>query len=69
MRGEEAVDDVAMSLGLTEVTLADDARSLFFGQQLDHILIRGLRVLASKAIVVTSSDHNPVTATLQWTDR
>jgi endonuclease/exonuclease/phosphatase (EEP) superfamily protein YafD len=65
----KAIDDVAMSLGLTEVTLADDARSLFFGQQFDHILIRGLRVLASKAIVVTSSDHNPVTATLQWAER
>ena len=66
---KEIVDDLAVRLGLTEVKLADDARTLFFGRQLDHILVRGLRVLASKAIVVTSSDHNPVTATLQWTDR
>jgi endonuclease/exonuclease/phosphatase (EEP) superfamily protein YafD len=66
---KEIVDDLAVRLGLTEVTLADDKRALFFGQQLDHILVRGLRVLASKAIVVTSSDHNPVTATLRWAER
>lgn len=64
-----AVDDVAVGLGLTEVKLGDDKRTLFFGQQLDHILVRGLNVVASKAIVVTSSDHNPVTATLQWAER
>ena len=66
---KEIVDDLAVRLGLTEVTQADDKRALFFGRQLDHILVRGLRVLASKAIVVTSSDHNPVTATLRWAER
>jgi len=62
----QALADVALTLGLTELTFADDKRTLFFGQQLDHILIRGLRVRASSAIAVTSSDHNPVTATLEW---
>jgi len=62
---KEAVGDVASRLGLIEVTFDDDRRTLFFGNQLDHIFIRGLRVIASSAVAVTSSDHNPVTATLQ----
>ena len=64
-----AVHELAARLGLAEVKLADDTRTLFLEQPFDHILVRGLRALASKVIVVTSSDHNPVTATLQWTDR
>lgn len=64
----DAVDDVARRLGLNEVTFVDDRRALFFGNQLDHILVRGLRVAASTAIAVTSSDHNPIAATLQATD-
>ena len=63
------VDDVAAKLGLTAVSFPDDKRSLFFGNQLDHILIRGLRVVGATAIEVTSSDHNPVTATLQMADQ
>jgi endonuclease/exonuclease/phosphatase (EEP) superfamily protein YafD len=62
----KVVDDVAIRLGLTEVALAKDERTLFLGRQVDHILTRGLRVLAARAVAVTSSDHNPVTATLQW---
>ena len=63
-----AVDDVAARLGLTEVSFPDDKRTLFFGNQLDHILTRGLRVVTATAIEVTSSDHNPVTVTLQRAD-
>ena len=66
---KDAVGDVARRLGLSEVTFVDDRRALFFGRQLDHIFVRGLRVLASTAIAVTSSDHNPVAVTLQVTDR
>src|SRR5262249_26992161 len=62
---QEAVGDVARRFGLTGVTFDDDQRALFFGNQLDHIYIRGLRVLASSAIAVTSSDHNPVAVTLR----
>lgn len=62
----KVVDDVAIRLRLTEVTLTPDDRTLFLGRQVDHILTRGLRVLAARTIAVRSSDHNPVTVTLQW---
>jgi endonuclease/exonuclease/phosphatase (EEP) superfamily protein YafD len=58
------IEDVASRLSLVEIPIADDKRTLFFGKQLDHILVRGLRVVASAALAVHSSDHNPVTATL-----
>ena len=64
----KVVDDLAARLGLSAVVLAQDKRTLFLGRQVDHILIRGLRVQAAGAVAVTSSDHNPVTAVLQWTD-
>lgn len=63
----EVVRTVAAKLGLTEITFAADRRSLFFGRQLDHIWVRGLEVVDSIAIPVTSSDHNPVAATLRTT--
>ncbi|HKP65803.1 MAG TPA: endonuclease/exonuclease/phosphatase family protein, partial [Casimicrobiaceae bacterium] len=62
-----AVDSAARRLGLTEIPFADDRRRLFLGHQLDHIYTRGLTVVASDAIAVTSSDHNPVMATLRFT--
>lgn len=62
----DVVEEVARRLALSEVKLAEDKRSLFFGHQLDHILVRGLRVVSSAAIAVDSSDHNPVTAKLEW---
>jgi endonuclease/exonuclease/phosphatase (EEP) superfamily protein YafD len=65
---EDAVNDVARRLGLREIKFEEDKRTLFFGKQLDHILIRGLRVASASAIEVKSSDHNPVTATLQLED-
>jgi endonuclease/exonuclease/phosphatase (EEP) superfamily protein YafD len=60
------VDAAARRLGLTEIAFTDDRRRLFFGHQLDHIYTRGLDVVASSAIAVTSSDHNPVMATLRF---
>lgn len=62
---DAAVHDTATALGLTEISFAEDKRKLFFGKQLDHIFIRGLGFTASAAIPVTSSDHNPVRATLR----
>ena len=35
------------------------------GRQLDHILVRGLDVVAAEVMRVDSSDHNPVRATLR----
>ncbi len=61
----KVVRDVARRLGLTEVPFAADRRSVFFGHELDHIYVRGLALVASSATEVTSSDHNPVAATLR----
>ena len=52
-------------LGLVEIVPSDDLRKRFFGKHLDHIFVRGLEVVSTQAIVVTSSDHNPMTATLR----
>ena len=57
--------DAAAALRVTEIPFAEDLRSLFFGHQLDHMMIRGLDVVQAAAIAVKSSDHNPVTATLR----
>jgi endonuclease/exonuclease/phosphatase (EEP) superfamily protein YafD len=61
----EIVDAVAARLSLQEVRLATDGRSRFWGQQVDHIFVRGIDVLDSASIEVASSDHNPVRATLR----
>src|SRR4029453_3335933 len=61
----EAVRETSARLRLTEISLAQDRRSLFLGHQLDHLLVRGLDVVEANAIPVTSSDHNPVQATLR----
>jgi endonuclease/exonuclease/phosphatase (EEP) superfamily protein YafD len=42
---------------------------VFFGHQLDHILVRGLDVVDAEAIPVESSDHNPVRATFRLRER
>jgi endonuclease/exonuclease/phosphatase (EEP) superfamily protein YafD len=55
----------AARLRLTEVSFEEDRRQSFLGHQLDHIYTRALDVVRSSSIPVTSSDHNPVTATLR----
>lgn len=47
---------------LNPVEFDDDYRKAFFGQPLDHIFVRGLRVSASRTRQLTSSDHNPLLA-------
>jgi endonuclease/exonuclease/phosphatase (EEP) superfamily protein YafD len=59
------VDRVAQSLGLTQLVFADDNRVRFFGNPLDHIYVRGLTLVDSSTEIVKSSDHNPMTITLQ----
>jgi endonuclease/exonuclease/phosphatase (EEP) superfamily protein YafD len=61
----DAVEETAKALGMTEISFAEDRRKLFMGKQLDHIFIRGLTMSQSFATEVTSSDHNPVEATLR----
>jgi len=62
----QVVREIAGRLGLVEATHAEDGRTLFLGNQVDHVLVRGLEVVASKAMAVTSSDHNPVEAVLRF---
>jgi len=52
-------------LGLVEIELADDRRTRFFGRHLDHMFVRGIEVVATQTIPVTSSDHNAMAATLR----
>lgn len=65
----EIMRAVAKPLGLTEIKYGEkeDLRTIFMGKQLDHIYVRGLEVVEAAAIPVTSSDHNPVRATLRVT--
>ena len=62
---DAVVAEIAARLGLTELNLRVDQRALFFGRHLDHIFIRGLQLIEVGAIPVTSSDHNPLAATLR----
>jgi len=62
---DAVVAEIVARLGLTELNLRVDQRALFFGRHLDHIFIRGLQLIEVGAIPVTSSDHNPLAATLR----
>jgi len=62
---DAVVAKIAARLGLTELNLRLDQRAVFFGRHLDHIFIRGLQLIDVGAIPVTSSDHNPLAATLR----
>jgi endonuclease/exonuclease/phosphatase (EEP) superfamily protein YafD len=55
----------ADALGLTEISFEPDLRARFFGQQVDHVMVRGLELVSAAATAVESSDHNPVVVTLR----
>ena len=61
----DAVRRFADRLGLAEIAFAEDGRTRFLGRQVDHLLVRGLAVVASATAEVTSSDHNPAAAVLR----
>jgi endonuclease/exonuclease/phosphatase (EEP) superfamily protein YafD len=64
----EVLQKVASRLGSTEVRLPANARSRFLGHEVDHIYVRGLVPIDARGVSVTSSDHNPVLATLRVVD-
>lgn len=64
---QEVVDEFARGLGLRSLSFNDDKRSTFFGKQVDHVYVRGLRALETEIPVVKSSDHNPILVTLSVT--
>jgi endonuclease/exonuclease/phosphatase (EEP) superfamily protein YafD len=61
-RRAQIVGDLASSLELTAVAFENDNRVRFFGNTLDHIYVRGLRAIDANTKVVSTSDHNPMTA-------
>jgi len=61
------VREIAARLRMVEVAFAEDGRTRFLGNQVDHILVRDLDVVAARAVAVTSSDHNPVEVVLRLT--
>ena len=61
----DAVARTARRLNLVEIPYAEDGRTLFLGKQVDHLLVRGFVVTASRTTAVTSSDHNPAGAVLR----
>ncbi|MEO8507640.1 MAG: endonuclease/exonuclease/phosphatase family protein, partial [Betaproteobacteria bacterium] len=63
---QDAVRAFATRLRLVEIPFAEDQRTLFLGNQVDHLLVRGLTVISAEAIPVRSSDHNPVAAVLRF---
>lgn len=46
----------------------EDERTRFFGDAVDHILYRGLEPVKINVYPVTSSDHNPITASFRLKD-
>jgi endonuclease/exonuclease/phosphatase (EEP) superfamily protein YafD len=56
--------DRMSAAGLTAVSFNDDNRALFFGRPMDHIFTRGLELLHSQSVAVSTSDHNPMLVTL-----
>ena len=60
----QVVEEFAAALGLEPVQFRDDFRARRFGNVLDHIYVRGLSVVDARTKAVTTSDHNPMLATL-----
>ena len=65
----QAMHEAVARLGLVAVEPAADRRTRVFGQQIDYLFVRGLDVRDALVPEVTSSDHNPVLATLRLAPR
>lgn len=52
--------DFAKRLSLQQLAFADEVRTTFFGDAVDHIFYRGLVPLNHMVHPVDSSDHNPI---------
>ena len=60
------IDHLVEDLSLTVLPFAaDEGRTLFFGDPVDHILFRGLEPVAHAVHPVISSDHNPISVTFR----
>lgn len=63
-RRERILQEMADGLGLERLEYDEDHRRRAFGLPLDHIYVRGLRVIDATTSDVDSSDHNPMSARL-----
>ena len=63
-RQSRILHEMAGDHGLKGVEYEADHRKRVFGQPLDHIYVRGLRVIDATSFPVDSSDHNPMSARL-----
>ena len=61
----EIVQALSESLGLKELSFEEDNRVKSFGWVVDRIYLRGLIAVEAKIDIVDSSDHNPMSVTLQ----
>ena len=58
-------EDLLMQLDLQPVAFETDERKKVFGQYLDHVYVRGLRIIEATTSVVEVSDHNPMFVRLE----
>ncbi len=56
---------LAENLSLQVLDFAGENRTTFFGDPVDNILYRGLKLLNYEVHSVSSSDHNPITVTFR----
>ncbi len=63
-RQSEVLHGMTEHLGLKMLEYEEDYRKRVFGQPLDHIYVRGLKVIAATTSRASSSDHNPMSARL-----
>jgi endonuclease/exonuclease/phosphatase (EEP) superfamily protein YafD len=55
------VDAMAKRLNLSPVPFNENLKSTFFGQYVDHVYYRELEMKSATALIVATSDHNPLT--------
>jgi endonuclease/exonuclease/phosphatase (EEP) superfamily protein YafD len=61
---QAVVEALAEELGLAAVVFEEEHRTRFFGQEVDHLYVRGLSQRTSATYPLESSDHNPLAAEL-----
>jgi endonuclease/exonuclease/phosphatase (EEP) superfamily protein YafD len=59
------MESLTKNLSLKALAFNDEGRTTFFGDPVDHIFYRGLEVVTHAVHPVTSSDHNPISATFR----
>ena len=67
-RRQGVLDSLADELGLIAIPFSPDHRTTQFGKPLDHLFVRGLAWQSTKTKEVSTSDHNPLLATLRRED-